>query len=709
MQTRFSFALPVRRPQHASTLLVSMLVILVITAFLAVAASVTNQYGRNASRQQGVGMESAYADAASEYAFAQWKSYMQGASKSGAAIPKASVIDTAVTASLPTFKTAVFPYASQLGIDDTTLTVRIYAVDQNGQNNLTADISSPTTTLSTDAPTRVQTQNVPGYPGWTGYTYNYMALVKFKSVHFGMTSSGGAASPGEYYQARRYFQLTKVPLCQAVVFYENNLEIHPGADMYLNGPVHTNQHLWAQAIGVGVKLQFLKNVSYVSGIDDDSSNPDAKYSWADGKTLVTNPNQRPDVYAPYSPTLYADGGASSAYPAFNYGKTYPAISQSKTEASQVNQVTNPIDPFGGASTSNNGLRDIIEKPDPTNTSDQIAYNNAALVVEVDSSVPLADTKGNLSLNPTAVSIQVRDPSTGKLVTVTGLATDPNKVDYNAVYNAINKGALSTFTDKRESATVYVTNLDMAQLDTITTAPGGTGTGTLLQKAFNTNGTQGGTVYIHDTSKIRTGGTRAAIRLINGRDLGENVSVASDNGVYIQGDYNTGTGTIPSNAAGVTINTTPTPDPQSAGYSRYAASVMADAVTVLSNSWKDGSSQDDIGSSTRKATATTVNAAILSGDVVTNGDGQGYPSGGVHNFPRFLENWTGVNFTYYGSLIEAYKSESFTGHWQTGSVYTWPNRLWNFDANFLNQQPPGMPQGVQYSRGRWERSYIDLKS
>ena len=105
---------------------------------------------------------------------------------------------------------------------------------------------------------------------------------------------------------------------------------------------------------------------------------------------------------------------------------------------------------------------------------------------------------------------------------------------------------------------------------------------------------------------------------------------------------------------------------------------------------------------RVATPTTVNTAILAGDVPSNLNGNKTASGGAHNFPRFLENWNNVNFTYWGSLVEAYRSEEFTGLWQTGNVYYWPNRMWNFDTNFISNPPPGTANGISFSRGRWQR-------
>ncbi len=683
-----------RRPasRSGSTLPATLMVVAAVATFLSLAAALTSQFGRYAGRQQGTNMEAVFADAALEFAYAQWHTLVYTATTSGIAMPSAASLKTTLVNSKPTFLSTTFPHGSQLGIDTDKFlsdsdSLVIEAVDQNGRNASSygsgSVVASTRQTQATDIPPRSNTKSVEGYPGWMGFTYNYLAKVKIKSTRYGTNSD-------EYYQARRYFKVTRVPLCQAVAFYEGDLEIHPGADMYLNGPVHSNRRIFAQAIGVGLKLQFTSNVSYVTSFNDGTSNPDVTLGWggANTKTNIVVP----EPYRPYSPTRYSDGGAAQAYSGGTVANTsYPAVPASTVKNSQVAKV-DPIDPFGGATTSNNGLRDIIEVPTVPSTSDQIAYNNANLFIEVNSSTANLNSTAN-QITPATITVKVRNAATNIL-------EDANSTDRSAVLSAINNGLTSSMQDKRESATVYVTNLDMAKLDTITTMPTNASTATPLQKAFNKTSAQGGTVYIHDKSG-RTGSTRGAVRLTNGRVLGQNVSVASDNGLYIQGDYNTGgngASDVQSNGNNAPLGTTP----EAAGYSRYAASVMADAVTVLSNAWNDNNSGGDLNA--RKASATTVNAAILSGDVASNTNKSGIASGGVHNFPRFLEYWSGVNFTYYGSLIQAFNSESYTGYWQTNDVYTWPNRLWSFDTKFIDQQPPGLPQGVQFTRGRWERYY-----
>ncbi len=617
-----------------------MMVVAAIATFLSLAAYTTSQFGRQAGRQQGTADEMAACDAALEYAYAMWSKTVRSNMLTGN--PPASS-----SFSLNSGNAFTNQYNALTGGSFVFSGLVIQAVDQNGLNNTTLPASE---TVYSSIPPKITTQNVPGYPGWTGFTYNYKVSVKVTNSHYGFDNS-------QFVQATRYFQATRVPLFQAAIFYENKLEIHPGSAMTVTGPVHSNGDLWAQGFDV---LKFNSNVSYV-GAYHETADTSVTQGW-DGYGYKMFPAASQQV-------TWSDGQTSS---------------NSTAKASQINQVS-PIDPFGGAVTSNNGLHDIVEVPATGSTSDQIAYNNAALRI-------------------------ITNSATGVTVMTYGDGTALSSADTTAVNAALTSVAKATIYDQREASNVTVTSLDMAKLATATTMPTGNGNNgngngngngnnaaTKLQNLFNVSGYHGGTIYIHDISVAG----KSAIRLVNGRDLGENVSVATDNGVYIQGDYNTG-GTSPSSVPSNVANSDGSAIPQANGYSRYSSSVMADAVTILSNNWSDSNSSKSL--SNRTATATTVNTAILAGDVPSNLNGNGIASGGAHNFPRFLENWQNINFTYWGSLVEAYRSETFKGLWQTGNVYYWPERKWNFDVNFLNNPPPGVPSGLQFSRGRWERTY-----
>jgi hypothetical protein len=224
--------------------------------------------------------------------------------------------------------------------------------------------------------------------------------------------------------------------------------------------------------------------------------------------------------------------------------------------------------------------------------------------------------------------------------------------------------------------------------------------------------------------------RRAVRLINGTQLpgdrNNGFTLASENGVYIFGNYN---------ATGVASVGTPTPAsdyqpgsvvaagaPWIANNTQVPSSVVADAVTILSNKWdgdagwSDGASfgcpvytREVSGASPyylgRPARETTIRTAIMMGDTISSiledpHQGGAYSerlNGSVNNFKRFLEDWRATatpNLNYSGSLINLFNSRNFNGPFKYGEtrVYNAPNRNWVFDDSFLDatRLPPGTP-------------------
>jgi hypothetical protein len=148
-----------------------------------------------------------------------------------------------------------------------------------------------------------------------------------------------------------------------------------------------------------------------------------------------------------------------------------------------------------------------------------------------------------------------------------------------------------------------------------------------------------------------------------------LTVATPNPLYVLGNYNT---------------------------TDLPASIMSDALDVLSGSWKDSNSSQGIGS--RVASSTTVNAAIYTGNVPTSGSSY---SGGLENLPRLLEDWSSATFTYKGSMVCMFASQYATGPVANAS-YGAPTRNWSFDVQFLNSStlPPGTPSVQTFSRTAW---------
>jgi hypothetical protein len=231
---------------------------------------------------------------------------------------------------------------------------------------------------------------------------------------------------------------------------------------------------------------------------------------------------------------------------------------------------------------------------------------------------------------------------------------------------INSFSQQTIYDRREGKYIDLTTLDVGAAKST------------LQGASNFNNI----LYIYDDSSHGYTDPKG-IRLDNGASLPSGgLTVATMNPLYIQGNYNT----------------------DSHGNSQVSAAVFADAVTILSNQWNDSRSSSSL--SYRQASSTTVNTAMVAGFIPSGwvneyGAQYGY-SGGLNNFPRFLEDWSNDTFTYHGSMIELFTSTIATGEWDTGNIYSPPNRNWNFDSRFVDTPPPGSLDAVTISRGSLAR-------
>jgi hypothetical protein len=73
------------------------------------------------------------------------------------------------------------------------------------------------------------------------------------------------------------------------------------------------------------------------------------------------------------------------------------------------------------------------------------------------------------------------------------------------------------------------------------------------------------------------------------------------------------------------------------------------------------------------------------------------SGGAHNLPRFLENWSGDTVAIRGALVTMFNARIATQPWST-SYYSAPARQWGFNVLFQNGvYPPFTPKVMSYRR------------
>lgn len=333
--------------------------------------------------------------------------------------------------------------------------------------------------------------------------------------------------------------------------------------------------------------------------------------------------------------------------------------------------------FDPSDPNNTGFHELIEPPVPSASPDPFLnsryYDQASVILEIDASGVLAIKRGN---------------GDGTATVLTSASTGNDKKLYD-MFNAA--GAITTnesIQDNREQSAVRINTLDISKIIKAASAPAVNLVKWKAGNVFN------GVVYVNDKSAAPNGvGAKRGIRVKNASLIPDGgLTVASPNPVYVQGDFNTGANP-PSNRGDPTTPQGTLSD--GSPYTRQPCSVIADAVNILSNSWLDSNS-----GSAPPASPTTINSAIVSG-VVTSGSGFVY-TGGAENFPRFLEDWDGQDFTYYGSMIQLYESQQSIGVWGKKNVYSPPDRKWFFDKNFKLKVPPGGAAFATYTyvKGRW---------
>ena len=229
----------------------------------------------------------------------------------------------------------------------------------------------------------------------------------------------------------------------------------------------------------------------------------------------------------------------------------------------------------------------------------------------------------------------------------------------------------------------------------------------------------------------------AFKLYNAAHLTRNLSIASGNPIYVEGNFNAawnGGKCKPVDYVGTV------PDSE-----KYCNTMIAcDAFTLLSPNWSysNYAAKDTSGSLEQKfANASwltgaetenptgytdafngvdTLNAAILTGEKPTdslflypwttntsNGNFESNYEGGWHNTIRFLENWAGATSHFRGSFVCMWSAQTKGLRMKYDSLvfgtryYSPPTRNWGYDPRFedINNMPPGTPflsTGIYYN-------------
>lgn len=633
MKMRFS-----SRPSGVG-LLVVVSTMAICSLLVAMAFAVTSAQQSSTRRNSSHVAAKAYADGVIESLYDQWRSAMVGVTTTADRVGGLSDASLAATLVAPTTTQLPLPAGVTPGAWSVTARTPLLAPTTDGSGR-------PTPENGTASSLRVR--------------LNYLA-----SVTVNYASPTGPAS----LTMQRIFVRAGKNLFDNFFFgTQARTEFHPGPDMYVSGTVYVGGDLYT----AHDSLHFMRDVTITGTHTLNYRTEDSRYGT--------------------SPSI-TSGGLGNNWDLNNPPRTGQTqkLLDTPTSSLDPNFLDDPLsnDSDSDSNPNNDGYHELIEEKTGASTDP----------LQLD-----PDTSERLVSN---TDYRIYVDASNNVTIYRGTSTTP--LGTSTAEHAALTGALTlnrALRDVREGDNVRLVTMDVGQIKNAKTAGtvvdnAGSGDGLMIYVKDTSHGTSVNTSVVNSSTGATTAVTSSRMRgvkLVNGASLPTGgLSVVSPNPVYIQGDYNTGTngGTQP--ASNTTSSYTPpvdTPSPVVSGYQRQPSAVVADAVNILSNNWNDANSLSGIGS--RNATSTTVNTAIMAGNVPTTTSSY---SGGIENFTRFHESWSGDYLTIYGALALLYNSAQATRPW-SGASYNPPNRRWYYDTLFQDSNPPGFRIARGYERGTW---------
>ena len=458
---------------------------------------------------------------------------------------------------------------------------------------------------------------------------------------------------------------TNIPIFQFAIFYNVNMEIDPGAPMAVNGPVFSNAGLWSGT----PYITYNSTVAAVGQVNTTATDP-----FATGKTDSGTPagnftlsGQPVSGVSPISLLIFGTNNLKAMLnlPPVAYALGTTAAYSTNGQA----YLANAVDLYITNSVRGTNFGSLI--PSGTNT---IIYFQDSLAVP-----PLTRITNDFYLLTNRVTHTIFSTNNVTSNQLTNLWY----AGYSFVTNVV-------FYDWREgwnggsgpAKKVEAVQIDIAKFNIWRTNAAVNGGNLYNTQNIVHKGHPIDSVYVYDSVPLN-GTTLPAVRLVNGQQLPSSYgfTLATPFPLYVYGNYNV------SNNLGSSLG-------QNSTIYTWPAALMADAVTILSTNWSDA-----VITKLPSSGNTTVNAAMLTGIVPSDPTISGDYSGGVENYLRLLENWSGLTLTYNGSIVVMFPSQYATNHWRpTGNYYNAPIRHWAFDTNFLNpaKLPPLTPMVWNYT-------------
>lgn len=544
---------------------------------------------------------------------------------------------------------------------------------------------------------------------------------------------------------RQLLEVRDAPLFAHAIFYNLPMEIAPGPTMHVYGNVHANGDMYIQA---GSGLTFHEKVTSAGDIyhgrrpesGQSSSNGAVKFTNRDGDFVSMQedsswPAEARDAFGggwltsdatnweALSNQLY-DGNVMSADHGVHQQNPvgvmeYVEDTDEGTSAQEsLNYAYQLIQPVLGKSELTIPDKDTdpdgYEKAVDINEIEKqkFAYK-AGLTIKVDSSGAVSMQTYDRDADG---SMQYNGDGTPKTTIITPTTSFVTVESFASTGSGSSEIVTSGMHDKREGA-----DLDMVEINV-----------GALKDAIHRNDSSdwssggkpsdwwNGVVYVEfdqqQASSSREDNVNPAIegwgvKLTNAQEIPNpsfaqsegiyGTSFATNQAMYIDGHYN---------ADGDPDTGSPTEPDSDANFastgSEAPSALIADAITFLSTNWDDANSARSKNTYRNASSFTEVSAAILAGIVPSGETGSNSYSGGVENFPRFLEKWSGKTLRIRGSIVALYESEVAKERWGKSDVYDPPKRNWGFHEKLgEGYYPPGTPSTRTY-RGR---DYQDLSA
>ncbi len=433
---------------------------------------------------------------------------------------------------------------------------------------------------------------------------------------YSIQSIGTSLNDGSQVILNQEFDCALVPIFQWAVFYQDELWVEPVYNMNLDGRVHSNGNMYVRSASSSATLLFEDRVTCGGDIING-------FPWTGSKGPVqftdidgNHVDQKQDGY-------WIDADYAHKYK--SYDTWFEA--SSALWGGTVRDQSFGEKPLNLPLTGSSDAHKLIERADGGNAD---SYENKAELKIIDG-VPYSWNGG------TWVDISTSLPA-----------------------GTIKQDASVEFYDHKESQQIRNTQIDVGLLS--------------ASSYFPSNGI----IYVSDQ---QGGSYLNGTTLVNGDDLnGKPMTVACENPVYIQGDFNTN--------------------------DKQPAAVMTDAMYFLSNNWQYSNATQSKGLSYRTTSATEVNVSFVTGDVAPDISAKNH-QGGLENLPRFLEDWKGRELKIRGSMIQMWRSQHATGDYSYGKYYTAPSRNWGFDTDLTDPSklPPGTPSIRVFQRIGWKQEFV----